>query len=135
MNSLDSLNAGPRDTATLLIDIQPSASRRICIELQSDERLVVCVMSTVPIDMFLCTDAEFHVWARGVAPSRVLEERDGTTSARFTFQARKTNHLSIVMVNESASDAQVGIDAVIVPASKPVVSECTKTRSSFLQVC
>ena len=125
----------PDTGALILIDAEPYASKRISVELQRGEQLVLSVMSTVPIDIFLCTDTEFHAWARGVSPSHLLSQHDDTTSARLTFRARKTNHLSVVLVNDSDSTAQIGIEAMIMPSAKPVASESNKTRGSLLQVC
>ena len=52
---------------------------------------------------------------------------------RLTLRERKTNHLSVVLVNDSGSAAQIGIEVVIMPASKPRFG-ARKMRGSFLQV-
>lgn len=132
MCTLDLLSA-ERDTATFVTAVKSRASQRTCIELQCGEQMEFRVRSTVRIDTFLCTDDEFYVWARG-AHASVLAEHTGTTSARFVFRAAERTHLSIVVVNESPSDAKIQIEALIIPASKPPASQTDKAGGSLLQV-
>ncbi len=72
-------------------------------------------MSTLPIDIFVCTDVHFDAWARGLHISGVLVERIETTSAHVAFRARKTDHYSIVVVNSADVAAEIGMDVVLTP--------------------